>query len=64
MLPDEQASRRHARVAADEDGYVLEDVGSTNGTYLDGSRVAGPVRLTDGNRIEIGHCVVRFVARG
>jgi DNA-binding SARP family transcriptional activator len=64
VLPDEQASRRHARVTADGDGYVLEDVGSTNGTYLDGSRVAGPVRLTDGNRIEIGHCVVRFVARG
>jgi pSer/pThr/pTyr-binding forkhead associated (FHA) protein len=59
-LPDDQASRRHARVVPTDAGYLLEDLGSTNGTFVNGERVAEPRLLSDGDRIEIGHSVVRF----
>ena len=60
VLTDEQASRRHAQVEAGADGYVLVDLGSTNGTRLNGEPVEQPAPLTHGDRIEIGRAVVRF----
>ncbi|WP_107764281.1 BTAD domain-containing putative transcriptional regulator [Nocardioides terrigena] len=62
VLADEQASRRHAQVEAGADGFVLVDLGSTNGTYLNGTAVKAPVALTDGDTIVVGHTVVRFSA--
>jgi DNA-binding SARP family transcriptional activator len=63
VLPDDEASRRHAQVTSTEAGCQVSDLGSTNGTYLNGNRLAGSALLVDGDRIEIGHLVVRFVAR-
>ena len=46
-------SSRHARIIRRGDGYCLEDLGSLNGTRVEGKRVTGPVLLRDGDRIEI-----------
>ncbi|MGD2143434.1 MAG: FHA domain-containing protein [Anaerolineae bacterium] len=54
VLPRRQVSRHHARIERDEDGYVLRDLGSKNGTYLNGQEVGPePRRLKDGDEIQI-----------
>src|SRR5438128_1513341 len=58
-LEDDSVSRRHARIVRDRDGYFLEDLRSKAGTFVDGRRVHGPVRLRDGSKIQI--CDARFV---
>jgi diguanylate cyclase (GGDEF)-like protein len=59
-LQDEGISRRHCRVLSDDGKYVLEDLRSTNGTLLNGDRVAGRALLNAGDRIYLGSCVVKF----
>ena len=63
VLHDDQASRQHAQVSPAGAGFVVEDLGSTNGTMVNGVVVEELVGLDDGDRIEVGHSVVRFVAR-
>jgi DNA-binding SARP family transcriptional activator len=63
VLADDEASRRHAQVTATTTGCHVTDLGSTNGTFLNGHRLEESALLVDGDRIEIGHSVVRFVAR-
>lgn len=53
-LLSEKASRRHARICVDEHSAWLEDLGSKNGTQVNGVRVEGAVQLAPGDRIEIG----------
>jgi pSer/pThr/pTyr-binding forkhead associated (FHA) protein len=53
-LDDEQTSRRHARVAPQGDHAVVEDLGSTNGTYLNGQPIEGERTLRPGDRLRIG----------
>lgn len=53
-LEDSFASSRHARLVAQGDVVVLEDLGSTNGTRLNGEPLAGPSPLHPGDRIQIG----------
>lgn len=54
-VPDDAfASQLHARVMLNDTTVVLEDLGSTNGTYLNGRRIVGPEALTVGDRIQIG----------
>lgn len=61
-------SRRHARVDVDRDGDVvrLEDLGSKNGTFLNGSPIRGVVEVSDGNVIQVGRVelTVRIWSRG
>lgn len=52
-LPDSGVSRKHAEVRRDDDGFMLVDLGSTNGTRVNDSRVAMR-RLANGDRIEVG----------
>ena len=47
-------SRAHARVSVTAQGATIEDLGSTNGTFVGGRRVEGPVVLTDGDQISLG----------
>ena len=54
MISDEGLSRRHARIARVDHGYQIEDLGSTNGTYVNGQRVRQAHGLQDGDRIELG----------
>ena len=57
---DEFASARHARFEPRRDGVWLEDVGSTNGTYLNGARLTQPKRLTAGDVVRIGETELRY----
>lgn len=55
LANDIEISRQHARIASDPDGrYLIEDLGSTNGTYVNGRAVDSPVTLEPGDRIEVG----------
>jgi putative peptide zinc metalloprotease protein len=55
VLSDPSVSRVHARISAGNgEGVVLEDAGSSHGTYVDGVRVTGPVPLHDGAKIRLG----------
>jgi FHA domain len=53
-LEDPFASSRHARISLEGNVVVLEDLGSTNGTYLNDHPLDGPQPLHDGDRIRIG----------
>ena len=63
VLDDELASRRHAQVVGRGGGWILEDLGSTNGTQVNGRRTKRAV-LADGDTIRIGTTVLRFVQKG
>jgi len=58
-LPDELTSRRHARITWEGEAPVLEDLGSTNGTFVNGERVKRR-RLQDGDRLLIGGNILRL----
>lgn len=62
-LVAEDVSRRHARVAPAEGGHLLEDLGSTNGTHVNGRRVSRH-RLATGDRIQLGPFVARYLPAG
>jgi len=53
LVPDRQVSRHHARIRRTERGYLLEDLGSKNGTHLNGTEVTEGVLLQDGDEIQI-----------
>lgn len=60
-LTDLSVSRRHAQLVRREDGWVVSDLGSHNGTRLNGWLVREPVRLSAGDRVEFGS-VAFFIA--
>jgi hypothetical protein len=61
LAADTEISRRHARFRRTDDGrVVVEDLGSTNGTYVNGRRVTGPTVLSSGDEITLGRTLVRF----
>ncbi|HAS07755.1 MAG: hypothetical protein GM44_3870 [actinobacterium acAMD-2] len=61
VLDDDYVSHRHARIAPDARGrWSVEDLGSTNGTYLDRQRVTGPVLAGLGVPIRIGKTVLEL----
>jgi hypothetical protein len=51
---DEEVSRRHLAVRPHEDGVELEDLGSTNGTFVDGARLSAVVVVSSGARVTLG----------
>lgn len=51
---DEFASAQHARFEAKRDGLWVEDIGSTNGTFVNGARVTTPRRLAQGDIVRVG----------
>lgn len=57
---DEYASARHARLEPRQDGVWVQDLGSTNGTYLNGARLEHPRRLTNGDIVRVGDTDLRF----
>ncbi|HSN91028.1 MAG TPA: GGDEF domain-containing protein [Anaeromyxobacteraceae bacterium] len=60
-LDGEDVSRRHARVAPEGDGHAVVDLGSTNGTLVNGEAVASVRRLSPGDRIAIGPYVAKYL---
>jgi DNA-binding winged helix-turn-helix (wHTH) protein len=62
MLPERQVSRRHAKIERTTDGFLLTDLSSKNGTFLNGKEVKEPKVLQDGDEIQIALCVkIAFV---
>ncbi|MCX6369851.1 MAG: DUF3662 and FHA domain-containing protein [Solirubrobacterales bacterium] len=63
VLANPDVSRQHAQIAYDEvDGWIVEDLGSTNGVIVNGGRVNGSLPLTSGDQIKLGPVSGRFEA--
>jgi hypothetical protein len=60
MPDDEYASGRHARVEPRRDGIWVEDIGSTNGTFVNGIRLTRERKLTPGDVVRVGETDLRF----
>jgi pSer/pThr/pTyr-binding forkhead associated (FHA) protein len=60
VLADELVSRRHAHVTPDGPGVVVEDLGSRNGTFVNGEPIPGPVRLEPGDQLQLGVTLVEL----
>lgn len=59
MIPDDTyVSQLHARIFRRADGAWVEDLGSTNGSYLNGARIAAPEQLGPGDRLQIGSTIM------
>lgn len=64
-VADPNVSRKHAEVRRGADNsWMVEDLGSTNGTKVNGLRISGPRRLEDGDEVTVGATSVRFEANG
>lgn len=53
VIDDRWVSRHHARVRRERDQYYIEDLGSKNGTLVNGRRISGPTLLADGDEIQV-----------
>jgi pSer/pThr/pTyr-binding forkhead associated (FHA) protein len=60
VVTSKRVSREHARVRREGWRVMLEDLGSTNGTFLNDERILAPVALHDGDRIKIGDVILAF----
>ena len=59
-LDDDYVSTRHARIAASGDQWFVEDLGSTNGTYIGSARITQPTTLTLGTQVRIGKTILEL----
>lgn len=64
VIKDTFASNQHARVFMRKGQYWLEDMGSTNGTFVNEVQVKQPVVLADGDRLRVGSVTFQFVRWG
>ena len=60
IATDEYASARHARFEPRQDGVWVQDLGSTNGTFLNGTRLDRPRRLAQGDVVRVGETDLRY----
>jgi hypothetical protein len=58
VIDDPFASDFHARVGPVEGGFRVQDLGSTNGTFVNGERMTAPVTIGPGDRIQIGQTIM------
>src|SRR5437868_2934730 len=63
FVPDMRVSRQHARLWKDGDGWTLEDLGSNNGTYVNGTRLQGSTGLRHADEIMIANNKIRVEAQ-
>ena len=60
ILDDDYVSTRHARVVSGDQGVYVEDLGSTNGTYVNGQRITAPTTITLADTVRIGKTIMRL----
>lgn len=63
-IPDSSVSRKHAQVDPSPSGFVISDLASTNGTFVNDQAIVRPRALTDGDYVRIGNCLFRYLAGG
>ena len=63
-VPEQAVSRQHARFFRQGDQWLLQDLGSRNGTIVDGAHIAETVTLEHGHEIRVGDAVFKFVSSG
>lgn len=61
VVSDEQVSRRHAEVQVIPNGILVTDLGSSNGTFINGTRVSSPQTIGPGDTLQVGTTVLRLV---
>ena len=59
-LDDDYVSTRHARIAASGDQWFVEDLGSTNGTYIGSVRITQPTTIALGTQVRIGKTILEL----
>lgn len=62
IIDDSYTSSSHAEIAREGSGWLVRDLGSTNGTYVNGRQVHGQAKIQPGDEIAIGNVVVAFDA--
>jgi pSer/pThr/pTyr-binding forkhead associated (FHA) protein len=60
VLVEDMVSRKHAKISTDDQSVSIQDLGSTNGTFVNGEKVRS-VRLTEGDRILVGTSIIKLV---
>lgn len=60
-LNDTEASRQHAAVEVRDTEYTVNDLGSTNGTLVDGAKISGPTELTDKGEFQVGSSTIMLI---
>ncbi len=60
VLDDDYASNAHARISLVNGNWVVTDLGSTNGTWVDRNRITGPTPLTVGRQLKVGRTVLEL----
>lgn len=63
VLKDPYISKKHLRIVEDEGKFYLEDLNSSNGTYVNGDRILDVVELKNGDRIKVGQVEFLYVNR-
>ncbi len=59
-LDDDYVSTRHARIAASGDQWFVEDLGSTNGTFVNEQKLAAPAMLQPGDKVRVGQTIMEL----
>ena len=60
ILRDEDVSSRHAQIIRNQNVYWLQDLGSTNGTWINGVRAVGQMPVRTGDRVQIGNVILEL----
>ncbi len=61
VVSDEQVSRRHAEIQLEPDGVVVTDLNSSNGTFVNGTRISSVIILKPGDTLQVGTTVLKLV---
>lgn len=61
VLVEDMVSRRHAKISSTDSEIYIQDLGSTNGTFVNGEKVAGRAQLHEGDRILVGTSIIKVV---